>query len=165
MRATQARTRANELALLAVIATVVMLFAAFTAAYLIRRTDADWQRVELPRLFAVNTLILLASSLTMEGAKRRRRGWLTATALLGLAFLVGQFMAWRQLASQGVFLPTSPHSSFLYMLTAIHGLHLVGGLAAIIYAVTRRSVLNLVAVYWHFIGAVWLYVLMLLGTL
>jgi cytochrome c oxidase subunit 3 len=160
------RARANELTLLAIMATVVMLFAAFTAAYLIRRTDADWRPLPLPSVFWLNTLVLLASSITLEAARRRPgRGWLAATIILGIVFLLGQAAGFRSLAGQGLYLPSNPHSSFLYMLTAVHGLHVAGGIVAILYASARPAVVGLVAAYWHFVGVVWLYLLVLLNVL
>ncbi len=161
-----ARTRANELLLLAIVASVVMLFAAFTSAYLIRRTGADWQRAPLPVALWINTIVLVASSVTMELARRSGlRRWLVATLVLGFVFLAGQFIAWRELATQGIYLPTSPHSSFIYMLTAVHGVHLFGGVAALIYATSRGRRLGLCATYWHFVDGVWLYVLGMLAIL
>lgn len=100
------------------------------------------------------------------------RRWLFATTGLGLVFLLGQLLAWKQLAAQGLYLPTNPHSSFFYMLTALHAVHLVGGLAALLYALSRAwrprwtpaeaNRLNLSATYWHFVDGVWLYLFILL---
>ncbi len=162
----EARARANELMLLAILATVAMLFAAFTAAYLIRRTAMDWQRLSMPGILWVNTAVLLASSVTVELARRTaKRWWLSATIALGLIFLAGQLLAWRSLAAEGVFLPSHPHSSFFYMLTAIHGLHLLGGIIALAWASARWSTIGLCATFWHFVGGVWLYVLAMLTVL
>ena len=166
MQAIDARARANELTLMAVLATVTMLFAAFTAAYLIRRTAVDFQRIDLPGILWANTAFLIASSITLEIARRKAaRRWLLATLGLGLAFLVGQLIAWRSLANLGIYLPTSPHSSFFFMLTGIHGAHLLGGIAALLYATLRGKTLGLFTTYWHFVGGVWLYVLVMLTTL
>jgi len=162
----EARARTNELLLLSFLATVVMLFAAFTAAYLIRRTAADWGRIALPRIFWVNTVILVASSGTIELARRRAdRRWLFVTTVLGLLFLGGQLVGWRTMAENGVVLPTHPHSAFIYMLTAVHGLHLLGGLAVLIYVTLRATTVRLCATYWHFVDAVWIYLLVMLTVL
>src|SRR5579871_4482902 len=139
------RARTNELTLLAVLATVTMLFAAFTSAYLIRRTSADWNRFTLPPVMLLNTVVLLASSVTLECARHRERTWLAPTIVLGVIFLAGQVFAWSILASRGMFLPTSPYASFLYMLSAVHGLHLIGGLGALVYAGRHPSVFGLCA--------------------
>ncbi len=162
----ETRARTNELTLLVFLSTVVMLFAAFTAAYLIRRTATDWQRVALPGILWGNTAVLLLSSVTIELARRRTsQRWLIVTTVLGFAFVVGQLLAWRDLAAEGIYLPTHPHSSFVYMLTAVHGLHLLGGIAVLVYAVARKSAVGLCATYWHFVDAVWLYVFFMLSFL
>ncbi len=162
-----------QLGVWALLATLSMLFAGFTSAYLVRRAGLDWQPIPMPPVLWLNTGLLLLSSLTMETARARDkqgradalRRWLLATTLLGVAFLAGQLFAWRQLVAQGVFVPTSPHSSFFYMLTGVHGLHVLGGLAALVYALGRawRSLaLQLCAAYWHFVDLVWLYLFLLL---
>ncbi len=152
--------RAGHLGLWFFLATVTMLFAGFTSAMLVRRTAADWQPLPVPPLLWINTGVLAVSSLTMERARRQARarsGSVAATALLGLLFLVGQVAAWRQLVAQGLFLSSNPHSSFFYILTGAHGVHLLGGLFALGYLLARRRGLNLCATYWHFLGALWIY--------
>ena len=160
------RDRANRFTLLAFLATAVMLFAAFTAAYLIRRTASDWQQVALPGILWVNTAVLLTSSFTIELARRIASWhWFLVTVLLGLLFVVGQLFAWSQLAGRGVFLPTYPHSSFIYMLTAVHGVHLLGGVVAFFYSMARRASLANCALYWHFVDGVWVYLFLVLSFL
>jgi cytochrome c oxidase subunit 3 len=159
------RARANELLLFAILATVAMLFAGFTAAYAIRRSGADWQPVALPNIVWVNTGVLLASSVTIELRRRGlERRWLGATIALGVCFLAGQMLAWRALTAQGIFLPTHPHSAFYYLLTAVHGVHLIGGIAALAYATAHAGAVRLCATYWHFVGALWLYLFAVLTT-
>ena len=168
---------------MAIVATVAMLFAAFTAALLVRRTGTDWVQVPLPWIVWLNTAVLLASSAALEVARARvRHGagqslviWLAASGVLGLVFLAGQIAAWRMLAARGVFLPTSPHAAFFYMLSGIHGAHVIGGLAALAwtlrralrgaYTPARHAGLNHVAIYWHFVGGVWIYLFIVLSTL
>src|SRR3989441_2503976 len=94
---------------------------------------------------------------------------LYATLLLGLVFVMGQYAAWLDLRSQGLYLATNPSSSFFYVLTAVHGLHVLGGLAGLIYvirklrrSVLRRSTLDAACYYWHFMDILWLYLLWLL---
>ena len=170
----------GKLGLWAFLATLSMLFVGFTSAYLVRRTGSDWQPILMPHILWLNTVLLLSSSITLEAARasmRRRRtavlnGWLLATTLLGMAFLVGQLFAWRQLAAQGIYVPTNPHSSFFYMLTGVHALHLLGGILALLYALGRAwrsrlasaepNALNLCATYWHFVDGVWLYLFLLM---
>lgn len=169
--------------LMAILATVAMLFAAFTAALLVRRTGGDWARVELPPVVWLNTALLLASSAAVELARRAiRRGApplaalrLAAGGVLGVLFLGGQVLAWRALAARGVFLPTSPHAAFFYMLSAVHGAHVLGGLGALgwalgrtvrgAYSPARYTGLTHAAIFWHAIGGVWVYLLVVLSTL
>lgn len=162
----EARARTHELTLMAFMATVVMLFAAFTAAYLIRRSGPDWERLPLPDLIWVNTVVLLASSGTMELARRRGdRRWLLLTTALGAAFVIGQLFVWKQWSAAGVFVSSYPYSSFLYVLTAVHGLHLLGGVLALCYALSRPEALPLCALYWHFVDGLWVYLMGVLTLL
>lgn len=177
---TSRRVSSAQLALFAILATVAMLFAGFASAYLVRRASADWQQEYLPPILRVNTIVLVASSIALELAQRARRkgelsrmkSWIAAGAALGLVFLAGQIVAWRQLAAEGVFLSTSPYSSFFYVLTGIHGLHLLGGMLALAIVVARLSrirqssagadALDVCATYWHFVGGVWLFLYLLM---
>jgi len=175
------------------VVAIGMLFIALTSSYVVRQgLGVDWQRLPMPRILLVNSAVLLISSITMELARlARRRGnwqrsntWVFVTLMLGLAFLSGQLLAWQSLASQGFFLSTNPHSSFFYVLTGLHGIHLAGGLLALTY-VAAGSLQQLrapaaaagparpspdrcsrwldgTAVYWHFMDALWIYLLALL---
>lgn len=161
------RERGDRLTLLAFLATVVMLFAAFTAAYLIRRTGADWKPVRLPATVWLNTGVLIASSVVLEMARRRKSHVLARTgAALGLLFLAGQVLVWWILRQEGVYLPSNPHASFFYVVTALHGLHMLGGLVALAWFSRRGGAVGgLCASYWHFLCGVWLYLLALLTSL
>lgn len=160
---------------------IVMLFAAFTSALVVRKgMSEDWISTALPRILWPNTLVLMASSLTLELSRRALKAgrgtvfarWLYATVALGLAFLGGQLLAWKELASRGVYLATNPSSSFFYLLTAAHGVHLLGGVMALSYVVLRagrialapanRTVVDVTALYWHFMDGLWIYILLLL---
>jgi len=163
--------------------TVVMLFAAFTSAYIIRRGASDWTPIALPWILWANTAVLVASSLAIERGRRAmgsedgeasaRRG-VSAAAGLGLLFLAGQTSAWRQLVDRGVYLPTSPHSSFFFVLTGTHAVHVAAGLLLVICAAARmarvggrtdraapRRLVTAAATFWHFLAALWLYVMAL----
>ena len=159
--------------------TMSMMFIGFTSSYMVRRAAGDWRPLPMPSMLWVNTLALLASSVAIETARRALKAWdlpgaqrwLGLTGLLGLAFAAGQFVAWRQLAGLGVFLSSHPHSSFFYMLTGVHLVHLAGGLAwfTVAFARLRRLAyapgedgLGLFAIYWHFLAALWAYLLLLL---
>ncbi|MDR7482532.1 MAG: cytochrome c oxidase subunit 3 [Armatimonadota bacterium] len=159
------------------VGVVTILFASFTSTYLARRALADWRPLAMPPVLWVNTAVLLASSAALEVARRAAvrgragtaRRATAAAALLGTAFLLGQMAAWRALVAAGVYLATSPHSDFFYLLTGTHALHLAGGVGALAYAWWRAgqaraqaAVLGPVAVYWHFVDALWLYLVVML---
>jgi len=160
---------------------IVMLFAAFTSAMVVRKgLTNDWISTSLPHVLYVNTVILFASSITLEVSRRslaRRMSrqfavWLYATLALGLAFVGGQLFAWHSLEARGVYLATNPSSSFFYLLTATHGVHLLGGIGALFYlslrarrlafAAERRTAVDVTAIYWHFMDGLWIYVLALM---
>ena len=162
--------------------TVTMLFAAFTSAYIVRRSGSDWRQVALPPILWLNTAILAASSIAVEAANRYGldRRWRASTAAVavalafGLAFLAGQVAAWRQMVAAGVYLPTSPHSSFFYMLTGAHGVHVVGALAVLTWGfVNTRSPardprvwavrMELCRTFWHYLDAVWIFLFALVS--
>ena len=163
---------------------ITMSFAAFSSALFVREGTMDWSHLVLPSVLYLNTLILLASSATLEVARRpmtassplashdagRARAWVILTLLLGLAFCVGQFAAWRDLRAQGMYLATNPNSSFFYLLTFIHALHVFAGLAALVYLAGRlaaghsvlcRTFFENTAIYWHFMAVLWVYLFLL----
>jgi len=168
------------------LAAISMTFAAFTSALVVRQATAtDWKHLRLPPILFINTIFLLASSGTLEMARRRvaafARGqatdrnsaslWLAATLALGLFFVVGQYFAWTQLRAQGFYLASNPNSSFFYVLTAVHAVHVLGGLAGLLRVnylfhrpvlALRRSTLDATSYYWHFMGVLWLYVLLVM---
>ena len=155
---------------------VVMVFAAFTSAYVVRQgLSSDWRPISLPPILWLNTAVILASSATIERAKRDRHpclSWLAATSALGLIFLAGQYIAWQQLRSAGVYLASNPSSSFFYLLTGAHGLHIMGGILALFYVVSKawlrplwtrqQAAVEAMALYWHFMDGLWLYLFFLL---
>jgi len=162
---------------------IVMLFAAFTSALVVRKgMSFDWVPVRVPRILWLNTLVLLASSAALElsqrslrtGAAKAFMRWVGAALVLGLGFLAGQFIAWRELAARGIYLASNPGSSFFYVLTAAHGFHLLGGVVALAYVVmrarpialgeARRTPVDVTAIYWHFMDALWIYVFFVLLT-
>ncbi len=167
------------------LAGIVMLFTALTSAYIVRTASAnDWRPIAIPNVLWLSTLVIIVSSVTLAGARRALKRqqddgygrWLIATTILGLAFLVSQLLAWRQLVGQGIYLSSNPHSSFFYLLTAVHGVHLFGGILALAYLLlrTRRRRKNVaeeskrvgaagaVSLYWHFMDGLWVYLFLLL---
>jgi len=167
-----------------VLFAITMMFAAFTSALIVRKgSSLDWQSFTLPSILYFNTLLLLASSVTLEVSRRRVAAfmgglnsqvesparWLYITLFLGLLFVAGQYVAWSQLSAQGLYLATNPSSSFFYVLTATHALHVLGGLGGLIYVIRklsksalRRNTLVATARYWHFMDVLWLYLILLL---
>jgi cytochrome c oxidase subunit 3 len=170
-----------------------MCFAALISALIVREgIAADWVHFGVPRIMYVNTFILLVSSISLEAARNsfstaqeferqkpvageqaldRARLWLLSTVALGALFVVGQVMAWRDLVVKGLFLASSPSSSFFYLLTAAHGLHLLGGMVGLGYAFWRirrepgsreACVLSVAAVYWHFMDGLWAFLFIIL---
>jgi len=169
-----------------VLASISMTFAAFTSALMVRQGSApDWRHLALPQILYFNTLVLIASSVTLEMARRQVGAhmtgpknqtaaparWLYVTLFLGLVFVSGQYVAWLQLRAQGLYLATNPNSSFFYVLTAMHGLHLLGGLGGLVRvirrldkSILRKSTLDATSRYWHFMDLLWVYLLWLLWT-
>jgi cytochrome c oxidase subunit III len=166
-----------------VLASITMTFAAFTSALIVRQGAApDWRHLTLPPILYLNTVVLLASSATLEIARRRVSAfmtgrqqiaipslWLYVTLFLGLLFVVGQYLAWLQLRARGLFLATNPNSSFFYLLTALHALHVSGGLGGLARVISRlhksilrKSTLDATSHYWHFMDLLWVYLLALL---
>jgi cytochrome c oxidase subunit 3 len=161
-----------------------MTFAALTSALVVRKGGSfDWRHFTLPSILYLNTIILFASSVTLEISRRQvatymgglrsqvahPARWLYITLSLGLLFVVGQYLAWRQLSAQGLYLATNPSSSFFYVLTAAHSLHVLGGLGGLVrvirklgHSVLRRSTLDATSRYWHFMDVLWVYLLLLL---
>jgi cytochrome c oxidase subunit III len=166
------------------LAGITMTFAAFTSALVVRQGSArDWQHFTLPSILYLNTLVIIASSITLEIARRRiatfmggvkdhaaaPARWLYITLFLGLLFVAGQTFAWVQLKSQGFGLATNVSYSFFYVLTVAHALHLLGGLGGLVratgklnHSVLKRSTLDATSRYWHFMGVLWVYLLFLL---
>jgi cytochrome c oxidase subunit 3 len=162
------------------LAAIVMFFMALASSYIVRKgLGTDWQRTPMPRVVWFNTAILLASSVTIVVARRKLernareafRTWWWVTTGLGLLFLTGQIIAWRQLAAAGMLLSTNPSSSFFYLLTAAHGAHLAGGIFALFYVTFRQwnrsrisqaTAAELTSIYWHFMDGLWIFLLVLL---
>ena len=162
------------------IVSILMFFMALASAFLVRRgTSGDWIPVHLPTVLWLNTLALIASSFTLERARRSlsrldlsgfHKLW-TVTTALGALFLVGQLVAWWQLVAQGVFMASNPASSFFYIFTAAHGLHLLGGVGALLYVMVRKfentrialpTAAEIASYYWHFMDGLWIFLLALL---
>jgi cytochrome c oxidase subunit 3 len=157
------------------IVSIVMLFAAMTSAYLVRRAEGNWMEYEIPPVFTYSSIVLVISSLTMHwaylAAKKDNFGALktaiTITFALGMAFLYMQFQGWVELVDQKVFFVGNPAGSFMYVFTGLHGFHLISGLIVLLFALVAAFRLRIhakslnqieIAVnYWHFLDILWLY--------
>jgi cytochrome c oxidase subunit III len=184
----------SETGMLVAVSAIGMSFAAFTSAMFVRQdSSTDWQHFQLPYVLYLNTLILIGSSVTLQLSRQRFAAipqaarcaitsvkvllasgiyWLYLTAALGLIFVLGQILAWRNLAAQGLFLATNPSSSFFYLFTALHAVHLLGGMGGLFYVlrklirsggVAETSGLSAFSIYWHFMDLLWVYLLLLLA--
>jgi cytochrome c oxidase subunit III len=172
--------RASFTGLFVLLAATTMVFAALTSAFVVRRgLSDDWASMHKPPILWVNTVVLLASSIVLDRArhalKARDRGkfnfWWTTATVLGVLFLLGQALAWRELKNAGVYIASNPSSSFFYVLTAAHAFHLLGGVTALIYVdvqalrlrlgPAKRTAIDVSAVFWHFLDGLWLYLMLL----
>ena len=167
------------------IGSVIMLFTALTSAYIVRSASGnDWQPIAMPKVLWLSTTLILISSVTMEISRRSLKQqsdagysrWLLFTVALGLGFVAAQVIAWRQLARQGVYMASNPHSSFFYLFTAAHGLHLMGGILALSYLLLRTrkrretvdgelrriGAADAATIYWHFMDGLWICLFLLL---
>ena len=162
------------------IVSIVMLFAAFTSAYLVRRAEGNWTEFELPNLFWISTVVLVLSSASMHfaylAAKKDQimvlKTSISITFVLGLLFLILQYYGWVQLVERNVYFVGNPSGSFVYVFTGLHGLHLVSGLVVLLFALVAAFRLKINAnaltqikictTYWHFLDALWVYLLLFL---
>jgi cytochrome c oxidase subunit III len=182
----KAAARASQSGIWVGMFAITMSFAAFTSALYIRQASTDWTPIATPRILFLNTFFLILSSAMLQLSRRalrpelqsqaadRAKGglFLAASLLLGMLFVLGQYFAWRQLRTQGLYLATTPNSSFFYLFTGAHALHLLGGLAALIYLCVhlavgrevRQNLLNGVVTYWHFMAVLWVYLLLVIST-
>jgi cytochrome c oxidase subunit 3 len=164
-------------------AAIVMMFVALASSYIILSGDKAWRPVRMPRAFMLSTGLILVSSATMAAARRwmgkgqstKYRNWLLLTLLLGIAFVFSQIQGWQQLFAAGAFMAGNPHSSFYYLFTGAHGVHLLGGLTALTYLglrsgqiltgearEKRAAAIDAVALYWHFMDGLWVGIFLLL---
>jgi cytochrome c oxidase subunit III len=159
---------------------ILMFFMALASAFIVlRRGSGVWVTVHLPVVVWANTAVLLASSFTLEAARRRlsvadvvgfRKFWMVTT-VLGFLFVAGQLVAWRQLVAQGVYIASNQASSFFYIFTGAHAVHLLGGVGALVYVsarkfgekdVSRSMAAEVASYYWHFMDGLWIFLLALL---
>ena len=170
----------HKFALWVGIATIIMMFGAFTSAYIVRKAGGNWYEFKLPGIFFFNTFVILASSLTLHlsytafknGQELRYKALLVATFVLGILFVILQYQGWKALNSIGATFTANPSSSFVYVISGLHAAHVLGGVAALIVAMIHAFVLpykptprrrlrfELVVSYWHFVDILWIYLIL-----
>jgi cytochrome c oxidase subunit 3 len=176
------RYQALKFALWIGMGSIAMMFAALTSAYLVRKPAGNWYEFKLPVQFFISTLIIVMSSLTIEwayksfknGAEQKYRLGIFLSFCLGLAFIYTQVAGWQALTASGITIDLNVSGSFLYVLTGIHAVHVLGGIAILTaslliswttqFEVTRMRTLklDLVRQYWHFVDLLWIYLLIFL---
>jgi cytochrome c oxidase subunit 3 len=157
------------------IASIIMLFAALTSAYIVRKSQGNWVEFRLPGIFLINTIVIIASSITMQWAVNSFRNFkensyriaLTITFLLGIGFLFGQYMGWLALEERGIYVNGNPSGSFVYAISGVHGAHIIGGLIIMLITLIKSFVkpfnpnklvnVQMMSTYWHFVDALWIY--------
>lgn len=184
----QAATRRNrihpkKLAMWVAIVSLIMMFTALTSAYIVRRAAGNWLEFSIPGIFYINTLVIVLSSLTLHAAyvafKREAalayKSLLSITFLLGIAFVVLQYLGWEELAAAGVPLKINPAGDFVYAISGLHAVHVLGGIAALVVALVlafvtklkrtpaRQLRLELTLTYWHFVDVLWIYLIVFLS--
>ncbi|OFY85393.1 MAG: cytochrome oxidase subunit III [Bacteroidetes bacterium RIFCSPLOWO2_12_FULL_35_15] len=165
----------QKLVLWLLIVASVMLFAAFTSAYIVRRGEGNWQIFDLPPMFMYTTIFIALSSITMQWAfisakkdqLRMQKIALFLTLGLGVAFMIGQWVGWEQLVANNVHLVGNPSESFVYVISGLHLFHMIGGVAFVLIVLIKTlnhgihskkmSTIGLCKTYWHFLGAMWIY--------
>ncbi len=170
----------KKFALWLFIVTVVMVFAGWTSAFIVRQAEGNWLDYDLPQVFWLTSGIVILSSISLHwayiSAKKdnflQLRLGMTLTMILGVCFLVGQWFSWIALVESEVFFVGNPAGSFLYVITGVHAVHLISGLIFLIivlistfrYKVHSKAMntLEMATTYWHFLGALWIYLFMFL---
>ncbi|MBI3500919.1 MAG: heme-copper oxidase subunit III [Bacteroidetes bacterium] len=165
------------------IISMCMIFGGLTSAYMVRRGDPGWLTFELPKIFYVSTVVIIASSFTMifayQSAKKDNfsgvKLGMLLTLFLGFTFIVCQFLAWKALVAQGIFIGgqgSNPAGSFLYVISGAHLVHLTGGIGMLIFVCIKsfREIyhsknllgLQLASIFWHFLDLLWVYLFLFL---
>lgn len=168
--------------LLLILATVVMLFAGLTSGYIVRQAESNWLVFDLPKSLDYSTGIIILSSWSMVMAQmavkknqtKKLSNYLVVTLLLGFGFCFTQFQAWSELVQMGIYFTGNPAGSFLYVLTFLHLLHLVGGMIYLVivtvqsysnsYTAENHLPISLSATLWHFLGLLWVYLYVFLNV-
>ncbi len=161
-------------------ASILMMFAGWTSAYIVKNAAGNWLEFPMPKMFYVSTTILVISGIFLHlsfiGYKKQKESWykwgLVTAFILGILFIVFQYLGWREMFGMGVELNGNVAGSFTYLLTGMHAFHVLGGIAAIIVAMIhafslkfvykehRKNRFEVVLYYWHFVDLLWIYLLL-----
>lgn len=184
----EAATRRNKvhplkMTLWVALASIIMMFTALTSAYIVRQAAGNWLEFSIPTIFYWNTLVIVLSSASLQGAyyafgreqEKPYKLLLILTLLLGIAFLWLQYIGWQDLSAAGVPLKTNPSGDFIYTISGLHALHVIGGITVVLVSVLmayarpfrpspmRKLRLELSLTYWHFVGILWIYLIVFLS--
>lgn len=180
MKTNKTRTYPQKYLMWIAIASIIMMFAGLSSAFIVKRSQANWLSFNVPLIFYYSTAAILLSSVSIMVARktfvdrkiRRYTFWLGATTLLGILFVIFQIMGFTQLWEQGITITRNVSFSFLYVIVGLHALHVLGGLVALIILFfqsmsSRRKVyspaaIDIMSTYWHFVDLLWLYLLIFL---
>ena len=179
-RPSGAHRRASLTGIYVLLSAITMFFAALTSSLVVRRgLGDDWSGVPVPGILWWNSAGIVLSSIALEVARRAlARGarqafnlWWTAGTALGALFLAGQYLAWTQMSAAGIYVRTTPGSSFFYLFTVAHAVHVLGGVAALLYIEIqalrlrlgpgKRTAVEVSRLYWHFLAGLWIYLMIL----
>ena len=161
-------------------ASIIMMFTGWTSAYIVKHAAGNWLEFSLPSMFYISTGTIILSSIVLQlsyiGYKKQRegmyKGLLVLALILGISFVIMQYQGWMQLYAMGVDLKANVAGSFTYLLTVAHAAHVLGGIATLIvalihaftlkfrYTEKRKNRFELVLQYWHFVGILWIYLLL-----
>ena len=176
---TRNRIHPHKFALWIAMASITMMFGAFTSAYIVKQAAGNWLEFPLPNVFFINTAIIILSSIALESSYRSfikgkelmYKTYLLSGCFLGIIFVWLQYVGWNELYSIGIDLKGNPSGSFLYLITGVHAAHIIGGITAIIVALihaftlkfkvteNRKNRYSIVVQYWHFVDLLWVYLL------
>lgn len=176
------RINPQKFALWVGMASIIMMFGAFTSAYIVKQAAGGWLEFSFPLHFYISSLIIITSSISLHnsykafkgGSERKYKLNLYFTLLLGIMFIVFQILGWSELFARGIDFRANVSGSFFYLITGIHAVHVLGGIAALTIACihaysfkfvitpSRLNRFQLTTNYWHFMGALWVYIFLFL---
>lgn len=173
----QNKIHPHKFSLWVALVSIIMMFAGLTSAYIVKSNLAGWINIEIPNIFWLSTAIIVSSSLTMQLALRafkqrerqQYRSWLTVTLVLGLGFIICQYIGFNILWNHGVVFEGASAGQFLYVIAGLHALHILGGIIALLVMVLKSYFgkvksyntvpVEVMATYWHFVDILWIYLL------